>query len=70
MSIAARCYIKPSKVSDNLYRSCEMPLKQKLIKNCRIADNVKSTAPAVMKSEIGCLCRPKVNFCVEREQFH
>ena len=69
-SYKVRCNIKGEEVADGLYRFCETPLKRKLITSSKVAKDIKSTDPEVMKKEIERLCMPKVNFYVEREQFH
>ena len=69
-SYKVRSTIIGEEVADNLYRFCETPLKRKLITSSKVAEDIKSTNPEVMKKEIKRLCMPKVNFYIEREQFH
>ena len=56
-------------MADNLYRSCETLLKQKLLTSNLIDKNVKKTDPEVMIGEIERLCLPRVNIIVKRDQF-
>ena len=69
-SYRVRANIKGEEVADDLYRFCETPLKRKLITSSKVKEDIKSTDPEVMKQEIERLCMPKVNFIIEREQFH
>ena len=61
-SYKVRCNIEGEEEADNLYRFCETPLKKKLIISSKVAEDIKSTDPEIMKMEIKRLCRPKVNF--------
>ena len=65
-SYKVRCIIICEEVANNLYSFCETPLKRKLITSSKVAEDIKSTDPEVMKKEIERLCMPKVNFIVER----
>ena len=56
-SYTARCNIKASEVSIDLYRFCETPLEQKLIASNSVLDDIKSTPSEVMKNKIKRLCR-------------
>ena len=69
-SYRERTNIKGEEIANDLYRSCETPLKRKLITSSKIKEDIKSTDPKVMMDEIKRLCLPRVNIIVEREQFH
>ena len=64
-SYKVRCNIKGEEVADGLYRFCETPLKRKLITSSKVAEDIKSTDPEVMKKVHA---MPKVNFYDEREK--
>ena len=56
-------------VTDDLYRTCETPLKQKLIASNKINRKIKTTKSQVLMAEIKRLCLPKENVILKREQF-
>ena len=66
---ADRAGISGKEEEDDLYRTCETPLKRKLLASNKIRDVPKDTDPAVMMEEIERLSCPKVNVIVERQQF-
>ena len=68
-SYQERTDIKGEDIADDLYRSCEMPLKRKLVTLSLICENVKQTDPTVMMDKIERLCLPRVNKIMERDQF-
>ena len=68
-SYVERTGISGEDVTDDLYRTCETPLKQKLIASNKVHKRIKMTKPAVMMAEIKRLCLPKENVVLEREQF-
>ena len=64
-----RTEIKEGDIADDLYRSCETPIKRKLVTSSKITSPIKETNPEVMWKEIERLCLLKVNKIIERVEF-
>ena len=62
--------IKEDEVSEDLNIACEMPMMQKLLASAKVAKDIKSTNPKVMKNKIERFCKPKTNIYMERQHFH
>ena len=68
-SYVERAEISGEEEADDHYRSCDTPLKRKLIMSNKISEIPKKTKPGVMLEEIERICLPKVNVIMERQQF-
>ena len=54
---------------DDLYRTCETPLKKKLIASNKINEAQKMTMPEIMIQEMERLCLPQINIILVRQTF-
>ena len=61
--------ITGEEISNDLYRTCETPLKKKVIASNKIEKMIKMTKPEVMIQEIDRICMPMINIIVERNHF-
>ena len=69
-SYSDRTILQGEEVADDLYLSCETPLKRKLRASHLVdKDSVKKTSLKVLFTMMERICLPKVNVIVERKQF-
>ena len=68
-SYSERTALQGEEVADDLYLSCETPLKRKLRASHLVdKDSVKKTSLKVLFAKMERICLPKVNVIVERKQ--